>query len=85
MVPCHHGLFSPGPHDLSPLSLQDKHWRWTDGSLYRYSAWNAEEPNNKYDEYCVELVNHTGFKNWNDRTCEKENAYVCKYGLERRK
>ncbi|TFJ96504.1 lactate dehydrogenase [Platysternon megacephalum] len=48
------------PEKVSWLDAEDKHWRWTDGSLYRYSAWNAEEPNNKYDEYCVELVNHTG-------------------------
>ncbi|XP_065279814.1 regenerating islet-derived protein 4-like [Emys orbicularis] len=61
------------------------HWMWTEGSRYRYKAWNAEEPNNTYEEYCVELVNHSDFKKWNDRKCEKENAYLCKYELERRK
>ncbi|XP_065279622.1 C-type lectin-like [Emys orbicularis] len=59
---------------------QDRHWRWTDGSLYHYNAWNAGEPNNEYgDEYCVELLSYKGFKEWNDKDCRTQNAYVCKY------
>nr|XP_023969185.1 lithostathine-1-alpha-like [Chrysemys picta bellii] len=62
---------------------KNRRWRWTDGSLYRYNAWNIGEPNNKYDEYCVELVSHTGFKEWNDAPCNTQNGYICKYELKR--
>ncbi|KAG6921207.1 hypothetical protein G0U57_009437, partial [Chelydra serpentina] len=73
---------STGLHDLSPLSLQNRRWRWTDGSPYRYKVWNTGEPNNDYGfEYCVELLSSKGFKEWNDKPCNTENAYVCKYEL----
>ncbi|KAG6920914.1 hypothetical protein G0U57_012437, partial [Chelydra serpentina] len=40
---------------------KNRHWRWTDGSLYSYKAWNDGEPNNVYGvEYCVELVSYRG-------------------------
>nr|XP_032632888.1 C-type lectin-like [Chelonoidis abingdonii] len=58
----------------------DKRWMWTDESLYDYSAWNPGEPNNAGNiEYCTELLNFRGFKKWNDITCDKQNAYICKY------
>ncbi|XP_073185137.1 C-type lectin-like isoform X1 [Lepidochelys kempii] len=57
-------------------------WKWTDGSLYHYSAWNPGEPNNVHNaEYCIELLNYRDFKKWNDITCNKQNTYICKYGL----
>ncbi|KAM7177643.1 C-type lectin-like [Macrochelys suwanniensis] len=57
-----------------------RRWRWSDRSPYYYKAWNTGEPNNNYGvEYCTELLNHRGFKNWNDKPCNTQNAYVCKY------
>ncbi|XP_053872526.1 C-type lectin-like [Malaclemys terrapin pileata] len=66
------------------IGLQDprhyRHWRWTDGSLYRYKAWNIKEPNNDHGvEYCVELVSYRDFKKWNDAPCNQPNGYVCEY------
>ncbi|KAG6922249.1 hypothetical protein G0U57_003149, partial [Chelydra serpentina] len=61
---------------------QNKRWKWTDGSLYRYSAWCPGEPNNwNAVEYCTELLNDHGFKIWNDVPCNQQNAYICKYGF----
>ncbi|XP_050786109.1 C-type lectin BpLec-like isoform X1 [Gopherus flavomarginatus] len=61
---------------------QNRRWKWTDGSLYRFSSWNIGEPYNlNNNEYCIELVKNTGFKNWNDQVCNMKNGYVCKYGL----
>ncbi|KAG6920603.1 hypothetical protein G0U57_016389, partial [Chelydra serpentina] len=61
---------------------QNRRWRWSDSSPYRFSSWKAGEPHNLNNiEYCTELVRETGFKNWNDSPCYKQNAYVCKYGL----
>ncbi|XP_044848010.1 C-type lectin lectoxin-Thr1-like [Mauremys mutica] len=57
-----------------------RRWRWTDGSRYYNKAWKNGEPNNKDGvEYCVELTSYTGFKNWNDAPCNKQNGYICKY------
>ncbi|XP_075780783.1 C-type lectin mannose-binding isoform-like [Pelodiscus sinensis] len=67
-----------GLHDPS----KDRTWVWSDGSVYRYDAWNDWEPNNKGGtEYCVELWTSTGYKTWNDKTCSTKNAYICKYRL----
>ncbi|XP_067413541.1 C-type lectin-like, partial [Emydura macquarii macquarii] len=42
-----------GLHD----SCQTRRWKWTDGSIYRYSAWKTGEPYNlNNNEFCVELL-----------------------------
>ncbi|XP_075780692.1 C-type lectin lectoxin-Thr1-like [Pelodiscus sinensis] len=67
-----------GLHDPN----KDRTWVWTDGSLFGYSAWKPGEPHNlNNNEFCVELLVTTGYKNWNDVSCTSKNAYVCKYRL----
>ncbi|KAJ6650449.1 hypothetical protein lerEdw1_007697 [Lerista edwardsae] len=31
-------------------------WRWADESVFNYAAWRKGEPNNQWNEYCVELA-----------------------------
>ncbi|XP_075780641.1 C-type lectin BfL-2-like [Pelodiscus sinensis] len=74
LTPSHHvwiGLHNPN---------KDKTWVWTDGSVYCYNAWNDGEPNyGGGREYCVEMWSSTGYKKWNDVTCETRRPYLCKY------
>ncbi|XP_032092217.1 C-type lectin BfL-2-like [Thamnophis elegans] len=57
---------------------EKRQWQWADGSTFSYDKWNAGEPNNKYEEYCVELTSDTNFRKWNDLSCDRLNAYICK-------
>ncbi|XP_066487093.1 C-type lectin BpLec-like [Tiliqua scincoides] len=67
-----------GLHDVR----QNGKWRWSDGASYKYRAWRRNEPNNlDNSEYCVELTTYTAFKEWNDESCDKHNAYICKYEM----
>ncbi|XP_032090500.1 C-type lectin BpLec-like [Thamnophis elegans] len=67
-----------GLRDIS----RKRRWRWADESTYNYKAWVANQPDNfRQNEYCVELVNYSGFTGWNDDVCENLNAYICKYQL----
>ncbi|XP_044278337.1 C-type lectin-like, partial [Varanus komodoensis] len=57
----------------------NQRWRWADRSAYNYKAWLPGEPNNQGKmEHCVELRKSTDFKQWNDVSCSKKNAYICK-------
>ncbi|XP_026137207.1 galactose-specific lectin nattectin-like [Carassius auratus] len=51
-------------------------WFWSDGSKMNFHAWNSGEPNNKYDEHCME-TNYGAEGNWNDRKCTVELPFVC--------
>uniref|UniRef100_A0A8C8SLS3 C-type lectin domain-containing protein n=1 Tax=Pelusios castaneus TaxID=367368 RepID=A0A8C8SLS3_9SAUR len=42
-----------GLHD----ARQDRRWKWTDGSLHRYSAWEPKQPDNWGNtEHCAQLT-----------------------------
>nr|XP_060638934.1 C-type lectin BpLec-like [Anolis sagrei ordinatus] len=61
---------------------QNRRWRWSDDSVYNYRAWDINQPNNlERAQYCVELLQNTGYKQWNDRSCQNSNTYICKYEL----
>nr|XP_049574981.1 uncharacterized protein LOC125967714 isoform X2 [Syngnathus scovelli] len=53
-----------------------KPWQWADGTSFSYSSWSRNEPNNLYDENCVELYMHRD--GWNDLHCSKNRDYICK-------
>ncbi|KAG9489730.1 hypothetical protein GDO78_005592 [Eleutherodactylus coqui] len=61
---------------------QNRRWKWSDGSMYSYRPWGNGEPNNLQNaEYCVELRIASKFRQWNDKPCETENHFVCKFEL----
>ncbi|XP_020668400.3 C-type lectin BpLec [Pogona vitticeps] len=67
-----------GLHDVR----QTRKWRWADESTYNYKAWMKDQPDNyRQNEHCVELRFSTGFTQWNDAECKKQNAYICKHEL----
>jgi hypothetical protein len=47
---------------------------WVDGSALGYTAWEAFQPDNLFDEDCLE---QGGDGLWNDAACENEQASVC--------
>ncbi|KAG6922422.1 hypothetical protein G0U57_002598, partial [Chelydra serpentina] len=62
----------------------NKRWKWTDGSLYLYTAWNPGEPNNSGGvEYCTELLNYKGFKEWNDNPVTRKTPTFASITLAR--
>ncbi|KAG0695880.1 Macrophage mannose receptor 1 [Chionoecetes opilio] len=67
------------------LGLRDddsgKDWHWSDGSLYDWTNWGTDEPNDAYDEeHCGEMRANDYYYNgqWNDIKCSTEDYYVCK-------
>lgn len=49
---------------------------WANGSSLTYTNWDATSPTAGDDtDDCVALFNSTG--QWNDRTCNESNVYVC--------
>ncbi|XP_032895242.1 lectin BRA-3-like [Amblyraja radiata] len=73
-----------GGRQTAWIGLNDKccegHYKWIDGSAYRYSRFACGEPNNLHNEDCVE----TNFRRaglWNDKSCRSRRRYVCSYRL----
>ncbi|KAJ3601736.1 hypothetical protein NHX12_032703 [Muraenolepis orangiensis] len=58
---------------------------WTDGSLYEYSYWDGNQPDDgihriPQQEDCVEMWfrQNSALRSWNDNSCEKAFSFVCK-------
>ncbi|XP_071511496.1 C-type lectin domain family 19 member A-like [Diadema antillarum] len=65
-----------GLNDVS----NENNFAYSDGTAYDYQHWAPGEPNNDDNEDCIHLWKNT--KEWNDRECSSELAYVCKMALE---
>lgn len=60
---------------LNDLSIEGT-FEWIDGSLFNYTYWYTNQPNNANgDEHCVQIVDG-GY--WNDARCEFERSPICK-------
>ncbi|XP_071494562.1 C-type lectin lectoxin-Thr1-like [Diadema antillarum] len=70
------GGFWIGLNDVS----NENNFAYSDGTAYDYQHWAPGEPNNDDNEDCIHLWKNT--KEWNDRECSSELAYVCKMALE---
>ncbi|XDV50455.1 hypothetical protein PO909_019511 [Leuciscus waleckii] len=58
-------------------AVQDGEWLWSDGTVYDYTNWCSEEPNNSGgNEDCLE-INWTTNHCWNDASCTSTKNYVC--------
>ncbi|KAJ7992063.1 hypothetical protein DPEC_G00274680 [Dallia pectoralis] len=58
---------------------------WSDGSTYKYSYWDGNQPDDgihslPVKEDCVEIWyrQHSALRSWNDNSCDKAFPFVCK-------
>ena len=62
------------------IGLNDRsvegNFEWIDGSVNDYRDWAAEEPNNAYNQDCVQLWRQKNYK-WDDDRCVAAKRYIC--------
>ena len=59
--------------------VQEKLWKWTDGSLLSngdYSNWMGLNPNNAGDDQDCGEIDYNG--EWNDCGCHSTQGFICK-------
>ena len=55
--------------------VKEGKWVWVDGSVFNYTNWGSDQPDNENNEDCVFKE---GAGNWNDLDCTKyHRAYIC--------
>ncbi|XP_062839482.1 C-type lectin LmsL-like [Anolis carolinensis] len=60
-------------------SIQNREFKWTDGSPVPYMPWDAGEPNAWVGkEFCGELTKD-GFNLLNDKECAIRQPYICRF------
>ena len=65
-----------GGNDLK----QEGTFEWSDGSVFNFTNWKDEEPNDFLgDEDCVTILGATFNKTWNDLSCTNKNLFICKH------
>ncbi|XP_067259885.1 CD209 antigen-like protein C isoform X2 [Chanodichthys erythropterus] len=62
---------------LSDIETEGR-MKWADNSTLNRGFWSKDEPNNKGDEDCVELIpTHDPGNNWNDVPCSNRMKGIC--------
>lgn len=62
------------------IGLADGDWgdegdfEWVDGTTPGYTSWGDDQPDNDWDEDCVEMHGSGG---WNDIDCGSDRSFVC--------
>ncbi|XP_034262418.1 C-type lectin BfL-1 [Pantherophis guttatus] len=53
-------------------------WEWTDRSRTDYLSWAKNQPDHfQNKEFCVEVVEFTGYLQWNDDDCDALRPFLC--------
>ncbi|XP_060545237.1 C-type lectin galactose-binding isoform-like [Pantherophis guttatus] len=53
-------------------------WEWTDRSRTDYLPWKTNQPDHfQNKEFCVEIVDFTGYLQWNDQGCTVLRPFLC--------
>ena len=59
---------------------EEGNFKWSDATAVNFSLWNPGEPNNHFNEDCAGYVfPPDGTWWWNDYTCAKPLAMICKF------
>nr|ABP94087.1 venom C-type lectin galactose binding isoform variant 2 [Pseudonaja textilis] len=69
-------------HDHVWIGLRDTRkkymWEWTDRSRTDFLPWRKDQPDHyKNNEFCVEIVSFTGYREWNDDSCTALRPFLC--------
>ena len=56
---------------------REKDWLWTDCSVWNFTRWGKNQPNNQGNEDCGHIYNPTVVYGWSDRKCEEMLRFVC--------
>ncbi|XP_043954869.1 perlucin-like protein [Gambusia affinis] len=54
----------------------ERHWRWVDGSSFRYSNWCRSAPNNMFNQDCLQ-INYSRHRCWDDAQCNFQRPFIC--------
>ncbi|XP_044198199.1 ladderlectin-like [Thunnus albacares] len=57
-------------------SQEEGVWLWSDGTRFAYSYWCRGEPNNNWNQDCIQM-NYGGNKCWDDVQCNSRRSSVC--------
>jgi hypothetical protein len=53
---------------------------WEDGTPLGYTNWGTNQPDNFFEEDCVEIVTYTADGRWNDIGCLTAHYFICEAG-----
>ncbi|KAM4713880.1 type-2 ice-structuring protein-like [Anableps anableps] len=67
----HHEVWI-GSNDLRT----EGHWNWVDGTPFRYTNWCRGEPNNFFNQDCMQM-NYSRSRCWDDAHCDFLRPFIC--------
>ncbi|XP_041641853.1 type-2 ice-structuring protein-like [Cheilinus undulatus] len=55
---------------------QEGNWVWSDGSVFNYKNWCWREPNNDWNQDCLQM-NYGSDQCWDDDQCNEYRSSIC--------